>query len=58
MEDDEDDNVGIEMKILWGYCGLVYSMRFFVDSLGLFFCFEDMFIRYWDLGSFINIVLY
>ncbi|XP_011891479.1 TAF5-like RNA polymerase II p300/CBP-associated factor-associated factor 65 kDa subunit 5L isoform X2 [Papio anubis] len=57
-EDDEDDNAGTEMKILRGHCGPVYSTRFLADSSGLLSCSEDMSIRYWDLGSFTNTVLY
>uniref|UniRef100_A0A5F8GMA5 TAF5-like RNA polymerase II p300/CBP-associated factor-associated factor 65 kDa subunit 5L n=1 Tax=Monodelphis domestica TaxID=13616 RepID=A0A5F8GMA5_MONDO len=57
-EEDDDDNVGTEMKILRGHCGPVYSTRFLSDSSGLLSCSEDMSIRYWDLGSFTNTVLY
>ncbi|KAI4579500.1 hypothetical protein MJT46_000868 [Ovis ammon polii x Ovis aries] len=57
-EDDEDDNTGTEMKVLRGHCGPVYSTRFLEDSSGLLSCSEDMSIRYWDLGSFTNTVLY
>ncbi|KAM5206396.1 TAF5-like RNA polymerase II p300/CBP-associated factor-associated factor 65 kDa subunit 5L isoform 2-T3 [Hipposideros larvatus] len=57
-EDDEDDTAGTEMKILRGHCGPVYSTRFLADSSGLLSCSEDMSIRYWDLGSFTNTVLY
>ncbi|KAK2083118.1 hypothetical protein P7K49_038354 [Saguinus oedipus] len=57
-EEDEDDNAGTEMKILRGHCGPVYSTRFLTDSSGLLSCSEDMSIRYWDLGSFTNTVLY
>lgn len=57
-EDDEDDDVGTEMKVLRGHCGPVYSTRFLADSSGLLSCSEDMSIRYWDLGSFTNTVLY
>ncbi|KAL0607057.1 LOW QUALITY PROTEIN: TAF5-like RNA polymerase II p300/CBP-associated factor-associated factor 65 kDa subunit 5L [Plecturocebus cupreus] len=49
-ENDEDDNAGTEMKILWGHCRPVYSTRFLADSSGLLSCSEDMSIRYWDLG--------
>uniref|UniRef100_A0A8U7MSD5 TAF5-like RNA polymerase II p300/CBP-associated factor-associated factor 65 kDa subunit 5L n=7 Tax=Passeriformes TaxID=9126 RepID=A0A8U7MSD5_CORMO len=57
-EEEEDDNAGTEMKILRGHCGPVYSTRFLSDSSGLLSCSEDMSIRYWDLGSFTNTVLY
>ncbi|XP_066467518.1 TAF5-like RNA polymerase II p300/CBP-associated factor-associated factor 65 kDa subunit 5L [Tiliqua scincoides] len=57
-EDEEDDNVGTEMKILRGHCGPVYSTRFLSDSSGLLSCSEDTSIRYWDLGCFTNTVLY
>ncbi|XP_049737150.1 TAF5-like RNA polymerase II p300/CBP-associated factor-associated factor 65 kDa subunit 5L isoform X1 [Elephas maximus indicus] len=57
-EDDEDDSAGAEMKILRGHCGPVYRARFLSDSSGLLSCSEDMSIRYWDLGSFTNTVLY
>ncbi|KAJ8784780.1 hypothetical protein J1605_007807 [Eschrichtius robustus] len=57
-EDDEDDNAGTEMRVLRGHCGPVYSTRFLADSSGLLSCSEDMSIRYWDLGSFTNTVLY
>ncbi|KAB0396368.1 hypothetical protein E2I00_005580, partial [Balaenoptera physalus] len=56
--DDEDDNAGTEMRVLRGHCGPVYSTRFLADSSGLLSCSEDMSIRYWDLGSFTNTVLY
>ncbi|EDL11763.1 TAF5-like RNA polymerase II p300/CBP-associated factor-associated factor 65 kDa subunit 5L [Mus musculus] len=57
-EENEEDNTGTEMKILRGHCGPVYSTRFLADSSGLLSCSEDMSIRYWDLGSFTNTVLY
>ncbi|NXP98996.1 TAF5L factor, partial [Vidua macroura] len=57
-EEEEDDNAGTEMKILRGHCGPVYSTRFLSDSSGLLSCSEDMSIRYWDLRSFTNTVLY
>ncbi|XP_058145725.1 TAF5-like RNA polymerase II p300/CBP-associated factor-associated factor 65 kDa subunit 5L [Dasypus novemcinctus] len=57
-EDDEDDGAGAEMKVLRGHCGPVYSTRFLSASAGLLSCSEDMSIRYWDLGSFSNTVLY
>ncbi|XP_073913016.1 TAF5-like RNA polymerase II p300/CBP-associated factor-associated factor 65 kDa subunit 5L isoform X5 [Castor canadensis] len=57
-EEDEEDSVGTEMKVLRGHSGPVYSTRFLADSSGLLSCSEDMSIRYWDLGSFTNTVLY
>ncbi|XP_040984208.1 TAF5-like RNA polymerase II p300/CBP-associated factor-associated factor 65 kDa subunit 5L isoform X4 [Aquila chrysaetos chrysaetos] len=57
-KEEEDDSAGTEMKILRGHCGPVYSTRFLSDSSGLLSCSEDMSIRYWDLGSFTNTVLY
>ncbi|CAO2636921.1 TAF5-like RNA polymerase II p300/CBP-associated factor-associated factor 65 kDa subunit 5L [Lemmus lemmus] len=57
-EEEEEDNTGTEMKILRGHCGPVYSTRFLADNSGLLSCSEDMSIRYWDLGSFTNTVLY
>ncbi|XP_038172285.1 TAF5-like RNA polymerase II p300/CBP-associated factor-associated factor 65 kDa subunit 5L isoform X3 [Arvicola amphibius] len=57
-EENEEDNTGTEMKILRGHCGPVYSTRFLADNSGLLSCSEDMSIRYWDLGSFTNTVLY
>ncbi|KAM5144848.1 TAF5-like RNA polymerase II p300/CBP-associated factor-associated factor 65 kDa subunit 5L isoform 1-T1 [Callospermophilus lateralis] len=57
-EDTEDDSTGTEMKTLRGHCGPVYSTRFLADGSGLLSCSEDMSIRYWDLGTFSNTVLY
>ncbi|XP_029450031.1 TAF5-like RNA polymerase II p300/CBP-associated factor-associated factor 65 kDa subunit 5L isoform X2 [Rhinatrema bivittatum] len=58
-EEEEDDNhMGTEMKILRGHCGPVYSTCFLSDSSGLLSCSEDMSIRYWNLNSFTNTVLY
>uniref|UniRef100_A0A8C5MQL4 TATA-box binding protein associated factor 5 like n=1 Tax=Leptobrachium leishanense TaxID=445787 RepID=A0A8C5MQL4_9ANUR len=57
-EVDEDDQVGTEMKILRGHSGPVYSTRFLSDSSGLLSCSEDTSIRYWDLKSFTNTVMY
>ncbi|KAM8953354.1 TAF5-like RNA polymerase II p300/CBP-associated factor-associated factor 65 kDa subunit 5L isoform 1-T1 [Pelodytes ibericus] len=57
-ENSEDDQAGTEMKILRGHCGPVYSTRFLSDSSGLLSCSEDTSIRYWDLASFTNTVLY
>ncbi|ELK05061.1 TAF5-like RNA polymerase II p300/CBP-associated factor-associated factor 65 kDa subunit 5L [Pteropus alecto] len=59
LEDQEEvDAAGTEMKVLRGHCGPVYSTRFLADSSGLLSCSEDMSIRYWDLGSLTNTVLY
>ncbi|XP_075452987.1 TAF5-like RNA polymerase II p300/CBP-associated factor-associated factor 65 kDa subunit 5L [Ascaphus truei] len=57
-EDEEEDQAGTEMKILRGHCGPVYSTRFLSDNSGLLSCSEDTSIRYWDLESFTNTVLY
>ncbi|XP_043913689.1 TAF5-like RNA polymerase II p300/CBP-associated factor-associated factor 65 kDa subunit 5L [Protopterus annectens] len=57
-EEDEDDNVCTEMKILRGHCGPVYSTKFLSDSSGLLSCSEDTSIRYWNLRSFTNTVLF
>ncbi|XP_030052336.1 TAF5-like RNA polymerase II p300/CBP-associated factor-associated factor 65 kDa subunit 5L [Microcaecilia unicolor] len=57
-EEEEDDCKGTEMKILRGHCGPVYSTRFLSDSSGLLSCSEDTSIRYWNLSSFTNTVLY
>lgn len=53
-----DDSVSTDTKTLWGHCRLVHSMRFFTDGSGLLSCSGDMSIRYWDLGSFSNNLLY
>ncbi|XP_064411934.1 TAF5-like RNA polymerase II p300/CBP-associated factor-associated factor 65 kDa subunit 5L [Latimeria chalumnae] len=59
-EEDEDDerSMGTEMKILRGHCGPVYGTKFLSDSSGLLSCSEDTSIRYWNLRSFTNTVLY
>ncbi|XP_054568874.1 TAF5-like RNA polymerase II p300/CBP-associated factor-associated factor 65 kDa subunit 5L isoform X1 [Eptesicus fuscus] len=57
-EEEEEEAAGTEMKTLRGHCGPVYSTRFLADSSGLLSCSEDMSIRYWDLGTFTNTVLY
>ncbi|XP_055249477.1 TAF5-like RNA polymerase II p300/CBP-associated factor-associated factor 65 kDa subunit 5L [Moschus berezovskii] len=58
LEDDEEDTTAKEMKVLRGHCGPVYATRFLPDSSGLLSCSEDTSIRYWDLESFTNTVLY
>ncbi|XP_075059553.1 TAF5-like RNA polymerase II p300/CBP-associated factor-associated factor 65 kDa subunit 5L isoform X2 [Mixophyes fleayi] len=57
-EEEEEDQAGTEMKILRGHCGPVYSTRFLSNSSGLLSCSEDASIRYWDLSSFSNTVLF
>lgn len=57
-EDELDDQTGTEMKVLRGHSGPVYSTRFLSNSAGLLSCSEDASIRYWDLKSFTNTVLY
>ncbi|KAJ8416063.1 hypothetical protein AAFF_G00380850 [Aldrovandia affinis] len=57
-EADDEDGTGSEMKILRGHCGPVYRTTFLTDSSGLLSCSEDSSIRYWNLGSFTNTVLY
>ncbi|XP_040122496.1 TAF5-like RNA polymerase II p300/CBP-associated factor-associated factor 65 kDa subunit 5L [Oryx dammah] len=58
LEVDEEDKTAKEMKVLQGHCGPVYSTRFLPDSSALLSCSEDTSIRYWDLESFTNTVLY
>nr|XP_057934930.1 TAF5-like RNA polymerase II p300/CBP-associated factor-associated factor 65 kDa subunit 5L isoform X2 [Doryrhamphus excisus] len=57
-EMDEEDASGSEIKMLRGHSGPVYRTAFLTDSSGLLTCSEDTSIRYWDLGSFTNTVLY
>ncbi|XP_043969460.1 TAF5-like RNA polymerase II p300/CBP-associated factor-associated factor 65 kDa subunit 5L [Gambusia affinis] len=57
-EVDEEDGCGSEVKMLRGHSGPVYRTAFLTDSSGLLSCSEDSTIRYWDLGSFTNTVLY
>ncbi|XP_071997220.1 TAF5-like RNA polymerase II p300/CBP-associated factor-associated factor 65 kDa subunit 5L isoform X2 [Engystomops pustulosus] len=57
-EDELDDQTGTEMKILRGHSGPIYSTRFLSNSAGLLSCSEDASIRYWDLNSFTNTILY
>ncbi|XP_027873592.1 TAF5-like RNA polymerase II p300/CBP-associated factor-associated factor 65 kDa subunit 5L isoform X2 [Xiphophorus couchianus] len=57
-EVDEEDGCGSEVKMLHGHSGPVYRTAFLTDSSGLLSCSEDSTIRYWDLGSFTNTVLY
>uniref|UniRef100_A0A3P9IFX2 TAF5-like RNA polymerase II, p300/CBP-associated factor (PCAF)-associated factor n=1 Tax=Oryzias latipes TaxID=8090 RepID=A0A3P9IFX2_ORYLA len=60
LEEDRDDEngCGSEIKTLRGHSGPVYRTAFLTDSSGLLSCSEDTTIRYWDLGSFTNTVLY
>ncbi|KPP79049.1 TAF5-like RNA polymerase II p300/CBP-associated factor-associated factor 65 kDa subunit 5L-like, partial [Scleropages formosus] len=57
-EADDEDSAGSEMKILRGHCGPVYCTAFLTNSSGLLSCSEDTTIRYWNLNSFTNTVLY
>ncbi|XP_012725287.2 TAF5-like RNA polymerase II p300/CBP-associated factor-associated factor 65 kDa subunit 5L isoform X1 [Fundulus heteroclitus] len=57
-EVEEEDGCGSEIKMLRGHSGPVYRTAFLTDSSGLLSCSEDTTIRYWDLGSFTNTVLY
>ncbi|XP_068087932.1 TAF5-like RNA polymerase II p300/CBP-associated factor-associated factor 65 kDa subunit 5L [Hyperolius riggenbachi] len=57
-EGEDEDQSGSEMKILRGHCGPVYCTRFLSNSSGLLSCSEDSSIRYWDLGTYTNTVLY
>ncbi|KAM9770816.1 LOW QUALITY PROTEIN: TAF5-like RNA polymerase II p300/CBP-associated factor-associated factor 65 kDa subunit 5L [Menidia menidia] len=57
-EADEEDASGSEIKTLQGHSGPVYRTAFLTDSSGLLSCSEDSTVRYWDLGSFTNTVLY
>ncbi|XP_028903197.1 TAF5-like RNA polymerase II p300/CBP-associated factor-associated factor 65 kDa subunit 5L [Ornithorhynchus anatinus] len=58
LDAEEEDGAGTEMKTLRGHCGPVYGTRFLSDGSGLLSCSEDTSIRYWDLGTFTNTVLY
>lgn len=55
---DEEDSCGSEIKTLRGHSGPVFRTSFLTDSSGLLSCSEDTTIRYWDLSSFTNTVLY
>ncbi|XP_072265333.1 TAF5-like RNA polymerase II p300/CBP-associated factor-associated factor 65 kDa subunit 5L [Pyxicephalus adspersus] len=57
-EGEDEDQAGSEIKILRGHCGPVYSTRFLSNSSGLLSCSEDSSIRYWDLKTYTNTVLY
>ncbi|XP_061535686.1 TAF5-like RNA polymerase II p300/CBP-associated factor-associated factor 65 kDa subunit 5L [Phyllopteryx taeniolatus] len=57
-EMDEEDASGSEIKMLHGHSGPVFRTAFLTDSSGLLSCSEDTSVRYWDLGSFTNTVLY
>ncbi|XP_067355613.1 TAF5-like RNA polymerase II p300/CBP-associated factor-associated factor 65 kDa subunit 5L [Channa argus] len=60
LEEDveEEDGSGSEVKTLRGHSGPVFRTSFLTGSSGLLSCSEDTTIRYWDLGSFTNTVLY
>lgn len=55
---DEEDDYGRETKTLRGHSGPVFRTAFLTDSSGLLSCSEDTSVRYWDLDSFTNTVLY
>ncbi|KAM8842773.1 TAF5-like RNA polymerase II p300/CBP-associated factor-associated factor 65 kDa subunit 5L [Synchiropus picturatus] len=55
---DDEDSSGSEIKMLRAHSGPVYRTAFLTDSSGLLSCSEDTTVRYWDLGSFTNSVLY
>lgn len=55
---DEEDGSGSEVQMLRSHSGPVYRTAFLSDSSGLLSCSEDCTLRYWDLGSFTNSVLY
>ncbi|XP_068607493.1 TAF5-like RNA polymerase II p300/CBP-associated factor-associated factor 65 kDa subunit 5L [Brachionichthys hirsutus] len=60
LEEDVGEELvsGSEIKTLRGHSGPVFRTAFLTDSSGLLSCSEDTTIRYWDLGSFTNTVLY
>ncbi|XP_068178741.1 TAF5-like RNA polymerase II p300/CBP-associated factor-associated factor 65 kDa subunit 5L [Antennarius striatus] len=60
LEEEEGEELvsGSEIKTLRGHSGPVFRTAFLTDSSGLLSCSEDTTIRYWDLGSFTNTVLY
>ncbi|PIO36747.1 hypothetical protein AB205_0151040, partial [Aquarana catesbeiana] len=58
LQGEDEDQAGSEMKILRGHCGPVYSTRFLSNSSGLLSCSEDSSIRFWDLKTYTNTVLY
>ncbi|XP_024116452.1 TAF5-like RNA polymerase II p300/CBP-associated factor-associated factor 65 kDa subunit 5L isoform X2 [Oryzias melastigma] len=55
---DEESGCGSEIKTLRGHSGPVFRTAFLTDSSGLLSCSEDTTIRYWDLSSFTNSILY
>ncbi|XP_068080221.1 TAF5-like RNA polymerase II p300/CBP-associated factor-associated factor 65 kDa subunit 5L isoform X1 [Danio rerio] len=57
-EADDEDASGSEIKTLRGHSGPVYRTAFLTDASGLLSCSEDSTVRYWDLKSFTNTVLY
>ncbi|KAA0721880.1 TAF5-like RNA polymerase II [Triplophysa tibetana] len=57
-EADDEDASGSEIKTLRAHSGPVYSTAFLTDGSGLLSCSEDSTVRFWDLNSFTNTVLY
>ncbi|KAM5221087.1 TAF5-like RNA polymerase II p300/CBP-associated factor-associated factor 65 kDa subunit 5L [Ctenodactylus gundi] len=47
-----------DSRVLRAHCGPVYRTRFLPNSSGLLSCSEDTSIRFWDLETFTNTVLY
>ncbi|KAL0202864.1 hypothetical protein M9458_000882, partial [Cirrhinus mrigala] len=47
-----------EIKTLRAHSGPVYRTAFLTDGSGLLSCSEDSTVRFWDLNSFTNTVLY
>ncbi|RVE76699.1 hypothetical protein OJAV_G00011240 [Oryzias javanicus] len=60
LEEDveEESGCGSEIKTLRAHAGPVFRTAFLTDSSGLLSCSEDTTIRYWDLGSYTNTILY
>ncbi|XP_057187440.1 TAF5-like RNA polymerase II p300/CBP-associated factor-associated factor 65 kDa subunit 5L isoform X1 [Triplophysa rosa] len=57
-EADDEDASGSEIKTLRAHSGPVYRTAFLTDGSGLLSCSEDSTVRFWDLNSFTNTVLY
>ncbi|KAK7161189.1 hypothetical protein R3I94_004005 [Phoxinus phoxinus] len=57
-EADDEDASGSEIKTLRAHSGPVYRTAFLTDGSGLLSCSEDSTVRFWDLTSFTNTVLY
>ncbi|XP_065151240.2 TAF5-like RNA polymerase II p300/CBP-associated factor-associated factor 65 kDa subunit 5L [Paramisgurnus dabryanus] len=60
LEEEADDEYtsGSEIKTLRAHSGPVYRTAFLTDGSGLLSCSEDSTVRFWDLNSFTNTVLY